>query len=175
MRAKSKRTLITFARENRRFKVALFLLALSKKESGSSPGSHLHTSLIKIGDCGASREWVCTSSGTRGPFCMSIQTREKRSMALNNAVYTMHSQWCISVSEPSNPSVCPLFAFRPLTWQKREDRIFSFSRFCLFVSGFRNFASEISGPDKSQPPGRERKERGKKKNKTKEIKRDVRE
>lgn len=28
----------------------------------------------------------------------------------------------------TSPSVCLLFAFRPLTWQKREDTIFSFSR-----------------------------------------------
>lgn len=42
-----------------------------------------------------------------------------------NAVCMMHSQ-CISLSRPVSVD-CSFFAFRPLTWQKREDTIFSFS------------------------------------------------
>lgn len=50
--------------------------------------------------------------------------RRDRWLNSENAVCMMHSQ-CISCHDQS--VVRSFFAFRPLTWQKREDTIFSFS------------------------------------------------
>lgn len=54
-----------------------------------------------------------------------LNERRDRWLNSENAVCVMHSQ-CISLSRPVSVD-CSFFAFRPLTWQKQEDTIFSFS------------------------------------------------